>query len=286
MKGIVLAGGAGSRLYPVTLVASKQLQPVYDKPMIFYPIATLMEAGIRELLLISTPIDTPRFRALLGDGSQWGISISYQVQEAPRGIAEALLIGEEFIGGEPVTLILGDNIFHGDVGLDRIVAEFVDGAVVFAFPVRDPQRYGVVELTESGRPVGIEEKPRTPRSRLAVTGLYVFDGSAAEIARSLDPSGRGELEITDVNRRYLDRGMLEVRVMPRGVAWLDSGTHDSLLDAANFVATVERRQSVKVACLEEIALARKFITPEELDRALAAMPHSTYRDYVISIAAR
>ena len=279
MRGIVLAGGAGTRLDPITRVASKQLQPVYDKPMIYYPLATLLEAGLDEVLVISTPTDVPRFRELLGDGGQWGITIRYAVQQHPRGIADALLVGADFADGEPVTLILGDNIFYGDLGLGGLVGSFERGAVIFAYPVRDPQRYGVVEL-DGDRVVSIEEKPHQPKSQLAVPGLYVFDGRAAEIASQLTPSARGELEITDVNRRYLEAGELTVRRLERGVAWLDSGTHDALLDASNFIATIEHRQGVKIACLEEIAHRCGHLDIDQLRTLVDGMPPSAYREYL------
>ncbi len=280
MKGIILAGGAGSRLDPMTRVASKQLQPVYDKPMIYYPLATLMEAGISQVHLITTPQDVSRFEDLLGRGDRFGIEISYGVQEEPRGIAEAFLIAAEFIAGDPVTLILGDNIFYGAFGLARIVRDFEDGAVIFGYPVRDPERYGVVEFDANGQVLGLEEKPSQPRSRYAIPGLYVYDDQVVDIARSIEPSARGEMEITDVNRAYLERGQLYVSIMDRGVAWLDSGTHDSLLDAANFVATVEHRQSIKIACLEEIALRAGFIDRQRLGDIVATMPESGYREYL------
>jgi glucose-1-phosphate thymidylyltransferase len=282
MKGIVLAGGAGSRLDPITRVASKQLQPVYDKPMIYYPLATLMEAGIREILLISTPHDVPRFEALLGDGSQWGISIQYAVQAAPTGIAEAFLIGEKFISRDSVALILGDNIFYGNLGLDALVSAFRTGAVVFAYPVKDPERYGVVEL-DGETVLSLEEKPSEPKSNQAVPGFYVYDDRVVEMTKSLKPSARGELEITDLNRAYLELGELKAHRLGRGVAWLDSGTHESLLEAANFIATIEHRQGLKIACLEEIALKQAFVTPAELTSLVATMPNSSYREYVESI---
>ncbi|HSM43910.1 MAG TPA: glucose-1-phosphate thymidylyltransferase RfbA, partial [Acidimicrobiia bacterium] len=263
VKGIILAGGAGSRLDPITRVASKQLQPVYDKPMIYYPLATLMEAGIREILLITTADDVPRFAELLGSGDHIGLSIDYEVQEKPRGIADAFLVGAEFIAGDQVTLILGDNIFHGNIGLREVVSSPVQGAVVFGYPVRDPERYGVVEFDEDGRVLSLEEKPARPRSKYAIPGLYVYDENVVDIAGSIAPSARGELEITDVNKVYLDKGRLQVSLFDRGVAWLDSGTHDSLLDAANFIATVEHRQSIKIACIEEIALEIGFISHEQ-----------------------
>jgi glucose-1-phosphate thymidylyltransferase len=283
MRGIVLAGGAGTRLDPMTRVASKQLQPVYDKPMVYYPLATLLEAGIGEILLISTPHDLGRFEDLLGDGRQWGVEIRYAHQEAPNGIAEALLIGAGFIDGGPVALILGDNIFHGIPDLEGVVSSFSVGAVIFGYPVKDPSRYGVVTLGPEGKPVTIEEKPPGVRHGLAVPGLYLYDASCVEIARSLVPSNRGELEIADVNRSYLDAGLLRVLQLPRGVAWLDSGTHDSLLEAANFIATIERRQGLKIACLEEIAYQKGYIDRAQLGDLVGAMPDSTYRDYVIGL---
>lgn len=280
MKGIILAGGAGSRLDPITKVASKQLQPVYDKPMVYYPLATLMEAGIRDILLISTPQDLPRFEDLLGKGDHFGIHIDYAEQERPGGIAEAFLIGADFVAGDPVTLILGDNIFYGATGLKQVVATVATGAVIFGYPVRDPTRYGVVEFDESGRVISLEEKPSRPKSRYAIPGLYVYDNQVVEIASSIDPSDRGELEITDVNRVYLERGQLQVSVLDRGIAWLDSGTHDSLLDAANFIATVEHRQSIKIACLEEIALDEGFVSLSQFRDLVRTMPDSSYREYL------
>jgi glucose-1-phosphate thymidylyltransferase len=280
MKGIVLAGGAGSRLYPLTQVASKQLQPVYDKPMIYYPLATLMQAGISEILLITTPHDMPRFQSLLGDGSTWGIRLEYAIQPEPKGIAQAFLVGEEFVGTDPVTLILGDNIFYGRTGLEEVLAGFTDGAVVFGYPVRDPERYGVVEFDPSGQVVSLEEKPVDPKSKYAVPGLYVYGGDVVEMAKAVTPSARGELEITDLNLAYLRQGRLSVQLFDRGVAWLDSGTHDSLLDAANFIATIEHRQSIKIACLEEIAYRSGFLSRERLTEVVAAMPTSTYRAYL------
>jgi glucose-1-phosphate thymidylyltransferase len=280
MKGIVLAGGAGSRLYPLTQVASKQLQPVYDKPMIYYPLATLMQAGISEILLITTPHDMPRFQSLLGDGSTWGIRLEYAIQPEPKGIAQAFLVGEEFVGTDPVTLILGDNIFYGRTGLEEVLAGFTEGAVVFGYPVRDPERYGVVEFDPSGQVVSLEEKPVDPKSKYAVPGLYVYGGDVVEMAKAVTPSARGELEITDLNLAYLRQGRLSVQLFDRGVAWLDSGTHDSLLDAANFIATIEHRQSIKIACLEEIAYRSGFLSRERLTEVVAAMPTSTYRAYL------
>jgi len=284
VKGIILAGGEGSRLDPMTRVASKQLQPVYDKPMIYYPLATLMEAGIREILLISTPHDLPRFEALLGDGSQWGIELRYVEQPRPEGIAQAFLIGADFIRGESVALILGDNIFYGNLGLSDLVDSFRTGAAVFAYPVNDPERYGVVEL-DGDRVVSLIEKPENPRSNLAVPGLYLYDERVVGFTEKLDPSARGELEITDLNRVYLELGELWARELGRGIAWLDSGTHESLLEAANFIATIERRQGLKIACLEEIALDRGYVSHGEMAELVAAMPISTYRDYVQGILA-
>ena len=285
MKGIVLAGGAGSRLYPLTRVASKQLQPVYDKPMIYYPLGTLMSAGIREVLLITTPEDIGRFEYLLGDGSQWGIDLSYAVQPEPKGIAQAFLVGEEFIAGESVTLILGDNIFYGRIGLEEVVGEFQQGAYVFGYPVADPERYGVVDFDSAGKVLSIEEKPAQPKSRYAVPGLYVYDDQVVDIAKNMAPSARGELEITDVNRAYLGAGTLHVQLFDRGVAWLDSGTHDSLLEAANFIATIEHRQGIKIACLEEIALERGFVSEEQVAVVVANMPNSGYRTYLEALLA-
>jgi glucose-1-phosphate thymidylyltransferase len=283
MKGIVLAGGAGTRLFPITRVASKQLQPVYDKPMIYYPLATLMLAGIREILLISTPHDLPRFADLLGDGSGFGIELRYAIQPEPRGIAQAFLVGEEFIAEEPVALILGDNLVYGRMQLDLHVSRFAQGALIFGYPVRDPQRYGVVELDEKGEVVSLEEKPAQPRSNLAVPGIYLYDGRVAELAHGLEPSPRGELEITDLNRAYLERGLLRAVALGRGIAWLDTGTQESLLDAANFIAAIEQRQGLKIACLEEIAWRRGYLDRAGLEAALRAMPASPYRDYVRSL---
>jgi len=279
-KGIILAGGAGSRLYPLTLVSSKQLQPVYDKPLIYYPLATLMTAGIRDILLISTPHDTPRFEALLGDGSKWGISITYKVQPEPKGIAQAFLVGEEFIDNQAVALILGDNIFYGKMNLDRITAEFQGGARVFGYQVHDPERYGVVEFDCSGKVMSIEEKPQCPKSHYAVPGLYLYDNQVVATAKAIAPSARGELEITDVNLEYLRRGQLTVERLGRGIAWLDTGTHKSLLEASNFIETIESRQGLKIACLEEIALRRGFIDSKQMQQVIEATPNSSYRDYL------
>jgi glucose-1-phosphate thymidylyltransferase len=282
-KGIVLAGGAGSRLYPLTLVASKQLQPVYDKPMIYYPLATLMMAGINDILIISTPHDTPRFEALLGNGSRWGIRITYKVQPEPKGIAQAFLVGEGFINSDPVCLILGDNIFYGKIGLDRIAREFENGAVIFGYNVQDPERYGVVEFDSDGNAISIEEKPSRPKSSYAVPGLYLYDGKVVETAKSIQPSHRGELEITDVNLAYLRRGELKVEKLGRGIAWLDTGTHQSLLEASHFIGTLEVRQGLKIACLEEIALRKGYIDCKGMEAVIAATPKSSYRDYLTRV---
>jgi glucose-1-phosphate thymidylyltransferase len=279
MKGIVLAGGAGTRLHPLTQVVSKQLQPVYDKPMIYYPLSTLMLAGIQDILLISTPQDVPRFQSLLGDGSQWGISLSYAVQAQPEGIAQAFLIGESFIADSPVTLVLGDNIFYGRMGLDSVVRDFWGGAVIWGYPVHDPERYGIVELDDEGAVLSLEEKPEQPRTNLAVPGLYVYDETVVERTRSMRPSARGELEITDLNAAYLADGSLRAIRLGRGIAWLDSGTHESLLDSANFIATIEKRQGLKIACLEEVAWTRGFIDDEQLRHVVGQIPSSPYRDY-------
>lgn len=282
-KGILLAGGAGSRLYPLTLVASKQLQPVYDKPMIYYPLATLMMAGINDILIISTPHDTPRFEALLGDGSRWGIRLTYKVQPEPNGIAQAFLIGEEFIDSKPVALILGDNIFYGKMGLDRLTGEFSGGARIFGYYVNDPERYGVVEFDEAGRAVGIEEKPNKPKSNYAVPGLYLYDHHVVAIAKSITPSARGELEITDVNREYLKQGTLMVEKLGRGIAWLDTGTHQSLLEASHFIGTLEARQGLKIACLEEVALRMGYIDCRKMAAVIEQTPKSSYREYLVRV---
>ncbi len=280
MKGIILAGGAGSRLDPLTRAIGKQLLPVYDKPMVYYPLSTLMEAGIRDILLISTPREIPLFERLLGDGSQWGIAMSYVVQERPEGIAQSLVIGADYIDGESVALILGDNIFYGDLGFAECVASFSGGAHIFGYPVRDPSRYGVVEISEDGRAVSIEEKPAVPRSNYAVPGFYIYDKKASSMAAAVQPSGRGELEITDLNLAYLALGELTVTPFGRGIAWLDSGTHESLLEASNFVATIERRQGLKIACPEEIAYQQGYIDRPRLERLISGMPASGYRDYL------
>ena len=281
MKGIILAGGAGTRLYPLTSVASKQLLPIYDKPLIFYPLATLMLGGIKEYLLISTPEDVPRFRSLLGDGSQWGIRIEYAVQEKPDGIAKAFLIGEKFIGNDPVTLILGDNLFYGSMKLDETIASFRSGAKVFGYYVKDPERYGVVEFDAGHKVIGLEEKPQVPKSNYAVPGLYIYDNKVVERTRALKPSPRGELEITDLNIAYLKQGGLSVQLLGRGIAWLDTGTHASMLEASTFIYTLEARQGLKIACLEEIAYLRKFVSAEKFKDTVGKMPKSPYKDYLL-----
>jgi glucose-1-phosphate thymidylyltransferase len=280
MKGIVLAGGAGTRLYPLTRVASKQLQPIYDKPMIYYPLSTLMLGGIREVLLISTPVDVPRFRELLGDGRQWGMNIEYCVQDDPRGIAEALILSESFVGDDDVTLILGDNVFYGNLRILEIVESFSTGALVFGYYVNDPERYGVVDFDADGNVLSIEEKPSTPRTNYAVPGLYLYDSTAASRARALKPSPRGELEITDLNLAYLSDGALRVQLLGRGLAWLDTGTHASLLEASAFIGAIQTRQGLKIACLEEIAYIRGFIDRTELNAVVDSMPNGPYREYL------
>jgi glucose-1-phosphate thymidylyltransferase len=288
MKGIILAGGSGSRLFPATRVVSKQLLTVYDKPMIYYPLSTLMLAGIREILVISTPQDLPRFAELLGDGAWLGLSLSYAEQPKPEGLAQAFLIGREFLGGAPGCLILGDNIFYGHGFLETIrgAATLRSGAIVFGYWVRDPERYGVVEFDAQGMAVSIEEKPAAPRSNWAVPGLYFYDGRASDIAGSLLPSARGELEITDLNRRYLEQGELKVEKLGRGIAWLDTGTHESLLQAANFIQTLEERQGLKVACLEEIAWRQGYIGSEEMEKLAAGMASNGYGRYLYDLLRR
>ena len=281
-KGIILAGGSGTRLHPLTTTVSKQLMPVYDKPMIYYPLATLMQSGIRDILIITTPRDQLAYADLLGDGSQWGISLQYTVQASPDGLAQAFLLGEGFIGQSPVCLILGDNIFYGAGFTSKLrrAAQRTDGASVFAYYVHDPERYGVVEFDAEGRAIGIEEKPDTPRSHYAVTGLYFYDNDVVSVAKSITPSPRGELEITDVNRHYLQQGSLQVEVMGQGTAWLDTGTHQSLLDAGNFIRVIEERQGLKVACLEEIAYRMGYITADEVLALAAPLIKSGYGTYL------
>lgn len=282
-KGIILAGGAGTRLHPATLVVGKQLLPIYDKPLVYYPLSTLMMLGISEILLISTAEDTPRFQALLGNGSALGLQIEYAVQPEPRGIAEAFLLGDFFVGQDPVALILGDNLFYGAFDFLRMARDFEDGAVVFGYNVKNPQRYGVVEFDAGGKAISIEEKPSHPKSNYAVTGLYLYDSDVIEIAKGLKPSNRGELEITDINNAYLQRGKLQVIKLGRGIAWLDTGTHEAMLSASNFIATIEKRQGQKIACLEEIAYRMGLINRRQVLDLIEVMTDNGYRQYLLDV---
>ncbi len=282
-KGIILAGGSGTRLYPMTSIFSKQLQPIYDKPMIYYPLATLMLAGIKDILIISTPVDTPNIERLLGDGQRWGVSIRYKVQAAPKGIAEAFIYGADFIGGDQVCLVLGDNLFYGKLDFLRRAIEKNVGGTIFAYQVTDPERYGVVELGENGEILSIEEKPTSPKSNYAIPGLYVFSNEVVRIAQTIKPSPRGELEITEVQNAYLGQGSLRVEKMGRGIAWLDTGTPESLLEASQFIHAIEKRQGMKIACLEEIAYHEGYINREQYDAVVEALPKSSYREYCLRV---
>lgn len=286
MKGIILAGGSGTRLYPITKSISKQMLPVYDKPMIYYPLSTLMLSGIKDILIITTPQDSKQFQELMGDGSQWGINLQYQVQPSPDGLAQAFIIGNKFVGNDTVSLILGDNIFFGQ-GLSKLLqksAQINDGAVVFGYYVRDPERYGVVEFNKLGEVLSVEEKPKYPKSHYAITGLYFYDNTVLEIAKNIKPSSRGELEITDVNKAYLENGKLNVELMGRGFAWLDTGTHQSLVDATMFIKTIEDRQGLKIGCVEEVAFYMKFISSEQLVKIATPMSKNDYGKYLLTIA--